>query len=226
MLARSLAVGRPKLSAGGSAPNSSRLVASDCGDCRDGGAALGGMVTESAVEAATDGGSAWSKSAAAASKHARRDASSTMPAHCLNPSSPEGFDRLLHKSSTRQSNRSFPGMVLYISCSSGVYRSHRLPYNLSDSGEIPLARLRWTDSQWSTRCAERLTQSSRMTNRTVAVLTTSRADFGHLYWPIRSLEANPEINLRLIAAGAHLSTAISTGRRNTLAKSFGWCFEV
>ena len=41
--------------------------------------------------------------------------------------------------------------------------------------------------------------------RTIAVLTTSRADYGHLYWPIKALQARPAIDLRLIAIGAHLS---------------------
>jgi UDP-hydrolysing UDP-N-acetyl-D-glucosamine 2-epimerase len=41
--------------------------------------------------------------------------------------------------------------------------------------------------------------------RTVAVVTTSRADYGHLYWPLKELQARPGIDLRLIAMGAHLS---------------------
>jgi UDP-N-acetylglucosamine 2-epimerase (non-hydrolysing)/GDP/UDP-N,N'-diacetylbacillosamine 2-epimerase (hydrolysing) len=43
------------------------------------------------------------------------------------------------------------------------------------------------------------------TRRTIAVVTTSRADYGHLYWPLRELQQRPEIDLRLIAIGAHLS---------------------
>jgi UDP-N-acetylglucosamine 2-epimerase (non-hydrolysing)/GDP/UDP-N,N'-diacetylbacillosamine 2-epimerase (hydrolysing) len=41
--------------------------------------------------------------------------------------------------------------------------------------------------------------------RKIAVVTTSRADYGHLYWPLRELEKHPEVDLRLIALGAHLS---------------------
>jgi UDP-hydrolysing UDP-N-acetyl-D-glucosamine 2-epimerase len=44
-----------------------------------------------------------------------------------------------------------------------------------------------------------------MSRRTIAVVTTSRADYGHLYWPLRELQARPEVDLRLIAIGAHLS---------------------
>jgi UDP-hydrolysing UDP-N-acetyl-D-glucosamine 2-epimerase len=41
--------------------------------------------------------------------------------------------------------------------------------------------------------------------RTIAVVTTSRADYGHLYWPLKELQARPDIDLRLIAIGASLS---------------------
>jgi UDP-N-acetylglucosamine 2-epimerase (non-hydrolysing)/GDP/UDP-N,N'-diacetylbacillosamine 2-epimerase (hydrolysing) len=41
--------------------------------------------------------------------------------------------------------------------------------------------------------------------RKIAVLTTSRADYSHLYWPLRDLEAHPEVALRLIVIGSHLS---------------------
>jgi UDP-hydrolysing UDP-N-acetyl-D-glucosamine 2-epimerase len=41
--------------------------------------------------------------------------------------------------------------------------------------------------------------------RTIAVITTSRADYGHLYWPIRELSAQPEVELIVIALGPHLS---------------------
>ena len=41
--------------------------------------------------------------------------------------------------------------------------------------------------------------------KTIAVVTSSRADYSHLYWPLRDLAAHPEIDLRLIAMGPHLS---------------------
>ena len=41
--------------------------------------------------------------------------------------------------------------------------------------------------------------------RSIAVVTTSRADYGHLYWPIKELQPRPSIDLRLIAMGAQLS---------------------
>ena len=44
-----------------------------------------------------------------------------------------------------------------------------------------------------------------MSRRRIAVVTTSRADYGHLYWPLRELQARPEIELQLIVIGAHLS---------------------
>src|SRR5579863_10390045 len=41
--------------------------------------------------------------------------------------------------------------------------------------------------------------------RTIAVVTTSRADYSHLYWPIHDLSANEHTDLRIIALGSHLS---------------------
>jgi UDP-N-acetylglucosamine 2-epimerase (non-hydrolysing)/GDP/UDP-N,N'-diacetylbacillosamine 2-epimerase (hydrolysing) len=41
--------------------------------------------------------------------------------------------------------------------------------------------------------------------RKIAVLTTSRADFSHLYWPLRDLAAHEDVDLRLIVMGSHLS---------------------
>ena len=41
--------------------------------------------------------------------------------------------------------------------------------------------------------------------RTIAVVTTSRADYSHLYWPLHDLEAHPGVDLRLIVLGSHLS---------------------
>jgi len=41
--------------------------------------------------------------------------------------------------------------------------------------------------------------------RTIAVITTSRSDYTYLYWILRELETRPDVDLRLIAMGAHLS---------------------
>ena len=41
--------------------------------------------------------------------------------------------------------------------------------------------------------------------RTIAVVTTSRADYGHLYWPLVDLARHPGVDLKLIVSGAHLS---------------------
>jgi UDP-N-acetylglucosamine 2-epimerase (non-hydrolysing)/GDP/UDP-N,N'-diacetylbacillosamine 2-epimerase (hydrolysing) len=42
-------------------------------------------------------------------------------------------------------------------------------------------------------------------NRRIAVVTTSRADYSHLYWPLYELAQRTEIELGVIALGAHLS---------------------
>jgi UDP-hydrolysing UDP-N-acetyl-D-glucosamine 2-epimerase len=41
--------------------------------------------------------------------------------------------------------------------------------------------------------------------RKIAAVTTSRADYSHLYWPLRDLSAHPEVDLKIIVMGAHLS---------------------
>ena len=58
--------------------------------------------------------------------------------------------------------------------------------------------------------------------RRIAVITTSRADYGHLYWPLKEIEAHPELSLELIVIGAHLSPTF--GRTVEEIKSDG--FEI
>ena len=41
--------------------------------------------------------------------------------------------------------------------------------------------------------------------RRIAVITTSRADYSHLYWPLVELHQRPDVELGVIAMGAHLS---------------------
>ena len=41
--------------------------------------------------------------------------------------------------------------------------------------------------------------------RRIAVVTTSRADYSHLYWPLKLLAGHPEVDLRIIAMASHLS---------------------
>jgi UDP-hydrolysing UDP-N-acetyl-D-glucosamine 2-epimerase len=41
--------------------------------------------------------------------------------------------------------------------------------------------------------------------RTIAVVTSSRADYSHLYWPLHDLAAHPDVHLRLIVMASHLS---------------------
>jgi UDP-hydrolysing UDP-N-acetyl-D-glucosamine 2-epimerase len=46
--------------------------------------------------------------------------------------------------------------------------------------------------------------------RKIAVITSSRADYSHLYWPLHDLAAHPEVELQLIAMGPHLSPAFGS----------------
>ncbi len=39
----------------------------------------------------------------------------------------------------------------------------------------------------------------------IAVVTTSRADYSHLYWPLRTLADHPRVDLKIIAMAGHLS---------------------
>lgn len=41
--------------------------------------------------------------------------------------------------------------------------------------------------------------------RRIAVVTTSRADYSHLYWPLKLLQAHPDVDLKLIVMASHLS---------------------
>lgn len=41
--------------------------------------------------------------------------------------------------------------------------------------------------------------------RKIAAVTTSRADFTALYWPLHDLAQHPDVDLKIIALGAHLS---------------------
>jgi UDP-hydrolysing UDP-N-acetyl-D-glucosamine 2-epimerase len=41
--------------------------------------------------------------------------------------------------------------------------------------------------------------------RKIAVITTSRADYSHLYWPLRDLSAHRDVDLKLIVLGSHHS---------------------
>jgi UDP-hydrolysing UDP-N-acetyl-D-glucosamine 2-epimerase len=41
--------------------------------------------------------------------------------------------------------------------------------------------------------------------RRIAVVTTSRADYSHLYWPLRELDMHPGIELGVFVVGPHLS---------------------
>jgi len=49
-----------------------------------------------------------------------------------------------------------------------------------------------------------------MPRRTIAVVTTSRADYGHLYWPLKELAGRAEVDLKVVAMGAHLSPEFGT----------------
>lgn len=55
---------------------------------------------------------------------------------------------------------------------------------------------------------------TRKTKRLIGVVTTSRADYSHLYWPLRELAARPDVELGVFALGPHLSPKFG----NTIAE--------
>ena len=46
--------------------------------------------------------------------------------------------------------------------------------------------------------------------RRIGVVTTSRADYSHLYWPLRELAARADVELGVLALGPHLSPKFGT----------------
>ena len=44
-----------------------------------------------------------------------------------------------------------------------------------------------------------------LARRRIGVVTTSRADYSHLYWPLRELAGHPEIQLGVFVLGSHLA---------------------
>jgi UDP-hydrolysing UDP-N-acetyl-D-glucosamine 2-epimerase len=56
--------------------------------------------------------------------------------------------------------------------------------------------------------------------RTIAVVTTSRADYSHLYWPLKELQAHPDIDLQVIVLASHLSPEFGNTVREIEADGF------
>src|ERR1700749_983166 len=57
----------------------------------------------------------------------------------------------------------------------------------------------------SAKCADCAGGGVRRMKRSIAVVTSSRADYSHLYWPLHELAQHPDVELKLIVLGAHLS---------------------
>ena len=61
---------------------------------------------------------------------------------------------------------------------------------------------------------------SLILKRHVAVVTTSRADYSHLYWPLKEIVAHPDLELHLIVMGAHLSASFGETVKQIRADGF------
>jgi UDP-N-acetylglucosamine 2-epimerase (non-hydrolysing)/GDP/UDP-N,N'-diacetylbacillosamine 2-epimerase (hydrolysing) len=56
--------------------------------------------------------------------------------------------------------------------------------------------------------------------KTIAVVTTSRADYSHLYWPLKDLQDHPDVDLKVIALASHLSPEFGGTVREIEADGF------
>lgn len=56
--------------------------------------------------------------------------------------------------------------------------------------------------------------------RRIGVVTTSRADYSHLYWPLRTLQSHPEVDLGVFVLGPHMAPAFGETVREIERDSF------
>ena len=59
--------------------------------------------------------------------------------------------------------------------------------------------------------------------RKIAVVTTSRADYSHLYWPLREFSAHPDVDLKIVVMGAHLSPEFGSTIQEDVYKRQALC---
>ena len=63
-------------------------------------------------------------------------------------------------------------------------------------------------------------ESNDRRRRRICVITTSRADYGHLYWPLKELQAKKNIDLNIVVMGAHLAPEFGLTVREIEADGF------
>ena len=56
--------------------------------------------------------------------------------------------------------------------------------------------------------------------KTITVISSSRADFGHLYWPLKRMSEHPDLNPQLVVTGAHLSAEFGETVRDIESAGF------
>jgi UDP-N-acetylglucosamine 2-epimerase (non-hydrolysing)/GDP/UDP-N,N'-diacetylbacillosamine 2-epimerase (hydrolysing) len=62
--------------------------------------------------------------------------------------------------------------------------------------------------------------SETIGKRRIGVVTTSRADYSHLYWPLRELATHPDVELGVFVLGAHLAPEFGSTIREIEADGF------
>jgi UDP-N-acetylglucosamine 2-epimerase (non-hydrolysing)/GDP/UDP-N,N'-diacetylbacillosamine 2-epimerase (hydrolysing) len=65
-----------------------------------------------------------------------------------------------------------------------------------------------------------VTPPTKDRKRRIGVVTTSRADYSHLYWPLRELARHPDVELGLFTLGAHLSPEFGSAIREIESDGF------
>ncbi len=68
--------------------------------------------------------------------------------------------------------------------------------------------------------------SSGASRRRIGVVTTSRADYSHLYWPLRELAAHPAIDLGVWVMGPHLAPEFGSTIREIESDGFPICGRI
>lgn len=58
------------------------------------------------------------------------------------------------------------------------------------------------------------------TKRKIAVVTSSRADYSHLYWVLMELSHRPEVELAIVTMGPHMSAEFGSTWRNIASDGF------
>ncbi len=116
---------------------------------------------------------------------------------------------MLHRSHMRRLQRLHDALSLYFSCDPVLERDPlaqpSCATRISVGANCVCARRPVASLRMNPIAAPPSVTDASTTRRRIGVVTTSRADYGHLFWPMRELAANPSIELGVFVLGPHLS---------------------